>query len=69
MAKSSNRKQGLIEAALKKLKMKNVSHGEDRGARKSLNEAKQFRFDDLLPKEIVERLNELRKERTNEPGE
>lgn len=64
MAKSSNRKQALIETALKKIETRNVSRDKKGTARKSLNEAKNWRFEDFLAKEDVEALKRLKGEET-----
>ena len=44
--------------------MKNISREEKKGARKSYMEAKRFRFSDFLSKEIISRLNQLKKKKS-----
>jgi len=63
MEKLTDREQGLMEEALKKEKMKNVSREEKKGLNRALNEARNLRFGDFLPKKTIERLNELRGEK------
>jgi len=63
MEKLTDREQGLMEEALKKEKMNNLSSDRKKGLNRALNEARNLRFGDFLPKTTIERLNRLRGEK------